>query len=232
MRCLYGTNAFVVLLYLQSILPRYFKHSNFSSFARQLNFYGFRKMRSDPILTSDVDPNTAGHVRFFHEKFQRDKPELLQQIKRATKTDQQSKDEIDTLRQEVSALRDTLTATTSEYERRLAELSYDFNRRLSATNVEFDNLLALVHRSLSSHGVPVALPPGLSVPGKGPDALHSLSHIATLHQDRTAAGAVTAGLQQQAPAAGGLMSTAGATAKRALDAAAQPASLPTRPRLG
>jgi HSF-type DNA-binding len=92
------TKSFVVFLNLQLILPRYFKHSNFSSFARQLNFYGFRKMRSDPILTSDVDPNTAGHVRFFHEKFQRDKPELLQQIKRATKTDQQSKDEIDTLR--------------------------------------------------------------------------------------------------------------------------------------
>jgi hypothetical protein len=187
-------------------------------------------MRSDPILTSDVDPNTAGHVRFFHEKFQRDKPELLQQIKRATKTDQQSKDEIDTLRQEVSALRDTLTATTSEYERRLAELSYDFNRRLSATNVEFDNLLALVHRSLQSHGVAVSMP-GPAVPGKGPDALHSLSHIATLHQDRTVAGAVAAGLQQQPLAAGGLGNLAGVTTKRTLDAAAQPASSPTRPRL-
>lgn len=134
----------------QHVLPLYFKHSNFSSFARQLNFYGFRKLRSDPILTSDVDPCTSCFVRFYHEKFQRGKPELLQHIKRATKADQHSKDDIESLRNELAEMKDCLRTTSDEYDRKLADLSYECNRRITAMNAEYDNLAALVHRLLGA----------------------------------------------------------------------------------
>ena len=64
---------FVVLEPVQlstQILPKYFKHSNFSSFVRQLNIYGFHKIDH---------PN--GQC-FHHQNFKEGHPELLSLIHR------------------------------------------------------------------------------------------------------------------------------------------------------
>ena len=59
--------------------------SEFSSFARQLNFYGFRKIQTRPLRNDDFDKSTAKWVTFHNENFKRGRPELLQKIQRSTR---------------------------------------------------------------------------------------------------------------------------------------------------
>ena len=69
--------------FTENILPKYYKHNNYSSFIRQLNMYDFHKRKSSP----------NEHI-FEHKNFIRNKKELLKLIKRKTKRDNNINDNI------------------------------------------------------------------------------------------------------------------------------------------
>lgn len=69
--------AFVATVFLYLPVSKYFRHNKFSSFRRQLNLYGYRKVIKGP---------DAG--AYMHPSFQRGRPDLLGEVKKGKVTEE------------------------------------------------------------------------------------------------------------------------------------------------
>jgi hypothetical protein len=157
-----------VVFLQQNVLPKYFKHSKFRSFVRQLNFYGFQKISQD----TDIIKNTLGSDKnlnktacFSHELFRRGMPELLPKIQRSTakpKTPKVEPKEYKPMQREIAKLKNQIKNMEAKLNAKVDQavqiLRNDYLTKVTQLGLSYQNLVQAVMQDKHSIALTQSMP--------------------------------------------------------------------------